>query len=73
MAAVALVVQHVRFVLPFLLLAVASATYDDAGQQTISRGSFPEGFVFGTASSSYQVSTSLSIGVSFTGCTAQLS
>jgi hypothetical protein len=46
-----------RFVLPFLLLAVASGAYDDAGQPPIDRRSFPEGFVFGTASAACQVST----------------
>jgi beta-glucosidase len=42
-----------------ILLAAASAAvaaYDGAGQlPPISRRSFPEGFIFGTASSSYQV------------------
>jgi beta-glucosidase len=50
--------MHGRAVLTFLLLAVASAAYDGAGQQPVSRKDFPKGFVFGTASSSYQVSTS---------------
>ncbi|KAL6652538.1 hypothetical protein ACP70R_011463 [Stipagrostis hirtigluma subsp. patula] len=40
--------------LPFLLLAVASGSYNGSGQPPISRRSFPEGFIFGTASSSYQ-------------------
>ncbi|KAK1683796.1 hypothetical protein QYE76_044644 [Lolium multiflorum] len=43
-----------RFVLPFLLLAVASGAHDDAGRPPIDRRSFPKGFVFGTASSAYQ-------------------
>jgi beta-glucosidase len=50
--------MHGRAVLTFLLLAVASAAYDGAGQQPVSRKDFPKGFVFGTASSSYQVPTS---------------
>ncbi|WVZ90736.1 hypothetical protein U9M48_037010 [Paspalum notatum var. saurae] len=38
-----------------LLLAVASsAAYDGSSQPSIGRTSFPEGFVFGTASSAYQ-------------------
>ncbi|KAI5010170.1 hypothetical protein ZWY2020_012307 [Hordeum vulgare] len=42
-------------VLPLLLPVVASSTDDGAyGRQPISRRSFPNGFVFGTASSSYQ-------------------
>jgi len=43
--------------LPFLLLAAASGAANDAAGSTppISRKSFPEGFVFGTASSAYQV------------------
>jgi beta-glucosidase len=42
--------------LPFLLLAAASgAAYDAASTPPISRKSFPDGFVFGTASSAYQV------------------
>ena len=42
--------------LPFLLLAAASgAAHDAASTPPISRKSFPEGFVFGTASSAYQV------------------
>jgi hypothetical protein len=45
-----------RFVLPFLLLVVASGAHDDAGRPPIDRRSFPKGFVFGTASSAYQVS-----------------
>jgi beta-glucosidase len=41
--------------LPFLLLAAASgAAYDAASTPPISRKSFPDGFVFGTASSAYQ-------------------
>ncbi|KAL6882565.1 hypothetical protein ACP4OV_011255 [Aristida adscensionis] len=44
-----------RLLLPsFLLVAIASGTYGGSGQPPISRRSFPEGFVFGTASSSYQ-------------------
>ncbi|KAJ1271497.1 hypothetical protein BS78_06G131900 [Paspalum vaginatum] len=45
-----------RLLLPFLLVAVASGAYgyDAAGTRTISRRSFPQGFVFGTSSSSYQ-------------------
>ena len=39
-----------------LLLALASNAYDGAaGQPPISRRSFPEGFIFGTASAAYQV------------------
>lgn len=41
-------------VLIFLLLAVASAAYDGVGSESVSRRSFPKGFLFGTASSSYQ-------------------
>lgn len=43
--------------LPFLLLAAASGAANDAAGSTppISWKSFPEGFVFGTASSAYQV------------------
>jgi len=42
--------------LPFLLLAAASGAANDAASTPpISRKSFPEGFVFGTASSAYQV------------------
>ncbi|VAH38059.1 unnamed protein product [Triticum turgidum subsp. durum] len=41
--------------LPLLLLVVASSADDGAyGLQPISRRSFPKGFIFGTASSSYQ-------------------
>ncbi|XP_003579958.1 beta-glucosidase 12-like [Brachypodium distachyon] len=55
MAAAALVAMPAgRLVLPFLLLAVASAAYDAAGRTPIGRTSFPKGFVFGTSSSSYQ-------------------
>jgi len=54
MAAEAAVV-HGRRLLPFLLLAVASGSYDGARQPSINRRSFPHGFVFGTASSAYQV------------------
>ncbi|KAI5014680.1 hypothetical protein ZWY2020_056070 [Hordeum vulgare] len=43
-----------RLLLAFLLVAVASGAYDGAGRQPITRRSFPNGFVFGTASSSYQ-------------------
>uniref|UniRef100_A0ACD5UBS0 Uncharacterized protein n=1 Tax=Avena sativa TaxID=4498 RepID=A0ACD5UBS0_AVESA len=43
-----------RLVLPFLLLAVGSGAYDDAGRSPIDRRSFPEGFIFGTASAAYQ-------------------
>nr|CAB3484840.1 unnamed protein product [Digitaria exilis]CAB3487365.1 unnamed protein product [Digitaria exilis] len=43
-----------RLLPPLLLLAVASASYDGAGQPPISRRSFQEGFIFGTASSAYQ-------------------
>ncbi|KAG2629178.1 hypothetical protein PVAP13_3KG409700 [Panicum virgatum] len=53
MAAEAAVV-HGRLLLPFLLLAVASGSYDGARQPSINRRSFPHGFVFGTASSAYQ-------------------
>lgn len=52
MAAGALVAMLARLVLPFLLVAAASGA---GHQELISRRSFPEGFVFGTASSSYQV------------------
>jgi beta-glucosidase len=46
--------------LPLLLLAAASNAYDGAaGQPSISRRSFPEGFIFGTASAAYQVVTVL--------------
>uniref|UniRef100_A0ACD5V5P6 Uncharacterized protein n=1 Tax=Avena sativa TaxID=4498 RepID=A0ACD5V5P6_AVESA len=41
-------------VLTFLLLAVASAAYDGVELKPVSRRDFPKGFVFGTASSSYQ-------------------
>jgi len=41
--------------LPLLLLAAASNAYGGAGQPPISRRSFPEGFIFGTASAAYQV------------------
>ncbi|TVU50374.1 hypothetical protein EJB05_01744, partial [Eragrostis curvula] len=40
--------------LPFLLLGVASGTYNGGSEPSIGRRSFPEGFVFGTASSAYQ-------------------
>ncbi|EEC77466.1 hypothetical protein OsI_16288 [Oryza sativa Indica Group] len=41
--------------LTFLLLAVvASGAYNSAGEPPVSRRSFPKGFIFGTASSSYQ-------------------
>ncbi|CAN6249035.1 unnamed protein product [Urochloa humidicola] len=43
-----------RRLLPFLLLVVAAGAYDDAGLPPISRRSFPEGFIFGTSSASYQ-------------------
>ena len=41
--------------LPFLLLAAASGAAYAASTPPISRKSFPEGFIFGTASSAYQV------------------
>ena len=45
-----------RLLLQLFLLAAASDAYGDgAGQPPISRRSFPEGFIFGTASSAYQV------------------
>lgn len=45
-----------RLLLPFfLLIAITSGAYDDVGQPPISRRSFPEGFIFGTSSASYQV------------------
>ncbi|XP_025824069.1 beta-glucosidase 12-like [Panicum hallii] len=46
-----------RLLPPFLLLALAVASgayYDGAGQPPVNRRNFPEGFVFGTASSAYQ-------------------
>ncbi|CAN6347635.1 unnamed protein product [Urochloa humidicola] len=48
------VAMYGRLLLPFLLLAVASGAYDGASQSSINRRSFPDGFVFGTASSAYQ-------------------
>ncbi|XP_071682646.1 beta-glucosidase 12-like [Lolium perenne] len=54
MAAGELATMPGRAVLTFLLLAVASAAYDSVGLEPVSRRSFPKGFVFGTASSSYQ-------------------
>ena len=60
MAAEAAVV-HGRRLLSFLLLAVASGSYDGARQPSINRRSFPHGFVFGTASSAYQVLLSCSV------------
>jgi len=39
----------------FVLLTVAAGAYDGAGQPPISRRSFPEGFIFGASSASYQV------------------
>ena len=60
MAAEAAVV-HGRLLLPFLLLVVASGSYDGARQPSINRRSFPHGFVFGTASSAYQVLPSCSV------------
>jgi len=44
-----------RLLLLLLLLAVASDANDGGSQPPISRRSFPEGFIFGTASSAYQV------------------
>ncbi|KAG8064808.1 hypothetical protein GUJ93_ZPchr0004g38164 [Zizania palustris] len=61
MAAAGSVVASGGLVLSFLLLAVTSGTYSGAGEPPISRRSFPEGFVFGTASSSYQVKASTSL------------
>ncbi|KAF8666362.1 hypothetical protein HU200_053465 [Digitaria exilis] len=46
--------MHGRLLLPFLLLSVVSGAYNGASQPSIDRRSFPEGFVFGTASSAYQ-------------------
>ncbi|KAL5214746.1 hypothetical protein ABZP36_003898 [Zizania latifolia] len=54
MAAAGAVVVSGGLLLSFLLLAVSSGAYNGAGQPPISRRSFPEGFIFGTASSSYQ-------------------
>ncbi|KAG8064807.1 hypothetical protein GUJ93_ZPchr0004g39500 [Zizania palustris] len=61
MAAAGSVVASGGLVLSFLLLAVTSGTYSGAGEPPISRRSFPEGFIFGTASSSYQVKASTSL------------
>ncbi|OEL35434.1 Beta-glucosidase 12 [Dichanthelium oligosanthes] len=52
-----LAMMHGRLLLPLLLLLLAAASaaaYGGSGQPPISRRSFPEGFVFGTASSAYQ-------------------
>ncbi|XP_047067450.1 beta-glucosidase 12-like isoform X1 [Lolium rigidum] len=54
MAAGELATMPAGAVLIFLLLAVASAAYDGVGSESVSRRSFPKGFLFGTASSSYQ-------------------
>jgi hypothetical protein len=43
---------HARLLLPLLALAVVAY---GSGLPPISKRSFPEGFIFGTASSSYQV------------------
>ncbi|ONM16733.1 Beta-glucosidase 32 [Zea mays] len=43
-----------RLLLLSLLLSVAAGAYDGAGQPPISRRSFPEGFIFGASSASYQ-------------------
>ena len=42
-----------RFSVPITAAAVISSTYNESSE--LSRSSFPEGFVFGTGSSSYQV------------------
>ncbi|XP_062184374.1 beta-glucosidase 12 [Phragmites australis] len=53
--AVKVAAMPTRLTLPFLLLlAVASGAYVAAGAPPISRRGFPEGFIFGTASSAYQ-------------------
>ncbi|KAG8064805.1 hypothetical protein GUJ93_ZPchr0004g39479 [Zizania palustris] len=65
MAAAGSVVASGGLVLSFLLLAVTSGTYSGAGEPPISRRSFPEGFIFGTASSSYQVKASTSLPFSY--------
>jgi beta-glucosidase len=47
-----------RFLLPLLALAVVAYganVHGSAGLPPISRRSFPQGFIFGMASSSYQV------------------
>jgi hypothetical protein len=50
-----------RLLLLSLLLSVAAAAYDGAGQPPISRRSFPEGFIFGASSASYQVNVLFTI------------
>ena len=54
-AAAAAAAMPCLLMLPFLLLAAASGAAYAASTPPISRKSFPEGFVFGTASSAYQV------------------
>ncbi|KAL6883351.1 hypothetical protein ACP4OV_010765 [Aristida adscensionis] len=48
------VILLARLLPAFLLLATASGAYNDSSLPTINRRSFPDGFIFGTASSSYQ-------------------
>ncbi|KAL6658133.1 hypothetical protein ACP70R_003719 [Stipagrostis hirtigluma subsp. patula] len=43
-----------RLLPPFLFLVIGSGAYSGAAQLPINRRSFPEGFIFGTASSAYQ-------------------
>ncbi|TVU20825.1 hypothetical protein EJB05_30422, partial [Eragrostis curvula] len=43
-----------RLIPLFLLVTLASSSYDSTNQTPMNRGSFPHGFIFGTASSAYQ-------------------